>query len=256
MDEIPFPLDNAPIIEAVLDIDCDLPPNLNRAQLKEAAKDALSADYPRVQEQHFQQHVVEFAAGVPKPPTVTHGIAGLQFFAADGLQLVQFRPNGYSFNRLAPYTSLDDYLPEIERTWRIFVELTRPEQVRKVGLRMINRLPLPLRDGSLDFAEWLEQPPRPPEPEGSDIGILGFLDQQLAVDRGTGQQFNVIKTSQAPENGCLPVILDIDAFHASSQPVPEWAELRERIESLRSLKNRVFRASLTPQCLLLFSRPS
>lgn len=253
MDEIPFPLENAPIIEAVLDIDCDLPPNLNREQVKEAAKSALLADYPRMQEQHVQQHVVEFDAGVPKPPTITHGIAALQFFAEDRLQLVQLRPNGYSFNRLAPYTTLDDYLTEIERTWQIFVDAVRPEQVRKVGLRMINRLPLPLKDGRLDFADWLQQPPRPPEPVDGDIGILSFLDQQLAVDRTTGHQFNVIKTSQAPENGCLPVILDIDTFHVASEAIPGWPELRERIESLRSLKNRLFRASLTPQCLRLFS---
>ena len=73
--------------------------------------------------------------------SVRRGIQALQFLHADEKQLVQVRAQGFSFNRLAPYTSLDDYLPEIERTWHLFVGLASPVQIRVVQLRYINRIP-------------------------------------------------------------------------------------------------------------------
>ena len=47
-------------------------------------------------------------------------IQSLQFLHEDEKQLVQVMAQGFSFNRLAPYTSLDDYLPVIQRTWELF----------------------------------------------------------------------------------------------------------------------------------------
>ena len=44
---------------------------------------------------------------------------------------------------------LDEYLPEIERTWRFFVELASPVQVRRIRLRYINRILLPLASGGV-----------------------------------------------------------------------------------------------------------
>lgn len=68
----------------------------------------------------------------------------LQFLKNDEKQLVQIRPQGYSFNRLAPYGGFDEYLPEIERAWRLFVDIVMPLQVKLIRLRYINRFLLPM----------------------------------------------------------------------------------------------------------------
>jgi uncharacterized protein (TIGR04255 family) len=163
---------------------------------------------------------------------------------------VQVRVQGYSFNRLAPYTSLDDYLPEIERTWRLFIAVASPLEVRRVRLRYINRILLPTADEQVDLDRYFRTGPRLPDEES--LILLGFLDRHLVVERETDNQVNIILTAQAMENGLLPVILDIEASRAETSEPADWASLLLRIQSLRELKNRVFRNTLTDQCLELF----
>jgi uncharacterized protein (TIGR04255 family) len=252
MDITHFPLNKAPIVEAVLDIDCDLPPSLDFGTLQAAAFEVLRERYPKVRQQFVQHHVVTGDGNNPPILQLNQGLGAIQFLTGDEKQLVQFRRNGFSFNRLAPYTTLDDYLPEIASAWNTFEELAGPVQIRKIGLRTINRILLPMADGHLDFGDYLTAPPRLPA-TGLKLGIVGFLDQQVAAEAETGNQVSIVKASQLPEGGNLPVILDIHAYYHSQISPPAWDELFLRIQALRSLKNRVFRHTLTPQCLNLFS---
>lgn len=252
MNQTEFQLPNAPIIEAVLDIDCDLPPSLELEMLKAAATDALQGRYPKFRQQLIHQHVFRKEAGAEPEIQMKESLGPMQFLTQDEKQLVQFRPNGFSFNRLAPYSSLDDYLPEIEASWNTFRELARPLLVRKIGIRMINRILLPMPEGRLDFGDFLLVPPRLPE-TGDKLGFIGFLDQHLAADVETGNQANIVKTTELPQDGKLPLILDIDVFHPGQLGQESWEDLLARIKSLRNLKNRIFRHTLTPQCLNLFS---
>src|SRR5262245_14624718 len=111
-----FQLPRAPIVEEVIDIECDYPPGTPVAALEEAALEALKDRYPKFRRQFLQEHEFQTPPqGEPKH-SVRQSVHALQFGADDEKQLVQIRAIGFSFNRLAPYTSLDDYLPEIERT--------------------------------------------------------------------------------------------------------------------------------------------
>lgn len=153
--------------------------------------------YPKIRQQFVHHHVV--TGGGEKPPVLqfNEGLGAIQYLTEDEKQLVQFRPNGFSFNRLAPYTTLDDYLPETAAAWTTFLELAAPVQIRKVGLRMINRILLPMEDGRVNFGDYLETPPRLPA-TGLKLGVIGFLDQQVAFDEETGNQVNIVKTSEVP----------------------------------------------------------
>jgi uncharacterized protein (TIGR04255 family) len=161
------------------------------------------------------------------------------------------RAQGYSFNRLAPYTSLDDYLPEIQRTWDLFVKLTSPVQLRVIRLRYINRILLPLKNGQVDLKRYLKRNLNPTE---SKLLMTGFLNQYAAVAKDSGHEVNVVVTSQPPENDRLPIIFDNGvACEAKVQP-HEWNAILVKIQSLRDLKNRVFRNTLTAKCLNLFQQ--
>jgi uncharacterized protein (TIGR04255 family) len=167
--------------------------------------------------------------------------------------LVQVRALGYSFNRLAPYTALDDYLEEIERTWRIYVALAKPTQVRSIRLRYINRILLPIEPAPLEIDDYLRLGPRLPDEKS--LALVSFFNQYAAVEVATRLQVNVTLTVQPKEGGYLPVIFDNTAF-SDEQAAPEnWPLLSERIASLRALKNRVFKNTLTDRCLQLFQTP-
>ena len=96
-------LQKAPIIEAVLDIDCDLPPGQQLSSLEGPARDAYRGRYPKLRTQFHQEHQIEaLPDGPPKMFIGRHGVQAFQFVRDDEKQLVQVRLQGFSFNRLAP----------------------------------------------------------------------------------------------------------------------------------------------------------
>lgn len=243
------PIPGAPIIEAVVDIDCDLPPDLEITSLAEAAGEALRDDYPKFRKKLLQEHIFTKKGEDPPEIKVNEGLGALQFISSDDKQLIQFRPNGFSFNRLAPYHSMNDYFAEIERGWQLFLKLANPIVVRKLSIRMINRIPLPIIDDRLELQNFLKIYPKLPE-TGSPLSLLGFLDQHRALDNETGNHVNIVKTTENPRDGKLPLILDIEAFYPCQLDPNDWKPLRDRLDSLRSLKNRIFRNTIiTDQCL-------
>lgn len=248
MSESRLRLRNAPIVEAVVDIDCDLPPGFELPTLEGPAREGFGDRYPKHQSQFFLQHEFRTKPGDAPSVDTQHGVQALQFLTENQKQLVQVRANGFSFNRLAPYGSLDDYLPEIERTWRLFVELAQPVQVRRVRLRYVNRIQIPLVDGKVNLEKYLAVVPLP---EDDALDFSGFVTRHTAVEVATRHESRVVLATQPASAGSIPVILDNTAV----APLPEgaeWPAIREKIVALRHLKNRVFRSMLTEECLDLF----
>lgn len=249
MTEAPFKLKNAPIVEAVLDFDCDMPLGFNLSSLENACQERLNPDYPIFQTQFMAEHKFEPDV-VGAKMSVRQEVKALRFRTADEKQLVQVRSDGYSFNRLTPYSSLDDYYPEIERTWKLFLQVTNPVQIRRIALRYINRIDLPLSGRNIEFSEFLQVPPRVPREDQLAFG--SFLNQQTTIEIKTGNVAIVTIASQQMEKGSLPLLLDISAIHPNPMAVADWPEIHRQVEILRSLKNSVFRSTLTERCLRLF----
>lgn len=247
-------LDNPPIVEAVVDIDCDMPPKFKLAECSNSASERFSDHYPR----HEQQRMANFALQIVEEkeasepietPRAKSSLSAHLFRNQEGNQLVQVRQGGFSFNRLALYGSLDEYLPEIERVWKIFVELTQPVSVRQVRLRYINRILLPLQGPGLDLGEYFQVSPQ--LPTQSNLTFTGFLNQHSAVEAGTGHFANIVLSGLPPENNALPVLFDIQVHTSGGGDVSDWPWIRQQILSLRDLKNRIFENTLTEKCLNL-----
>jgi len=239
-----------PIVEAVFDVDCDMPPALDLAVLEKACVDAFRDQYPKSRAQFLQEDRIRQKVDHPTQVFTQRKLQAFQFLQEDEKQLVQIRMQGFSFNRLTPYTSLDDYLLEIERAWRLFVKIASPVQIRVVRLRYINRILLPLTNGTIDLEHYLKVGPRLPEED--HLRLAGFLDQYVAVEASTGHQANIVLTSQPPENDRLPIIFDITVMSTETAEPENWAWLSAKTQSLRLLKNRIFRKTLTEPCLNLF----
>ena len=243
-------LKSPPIIEAVLDIECDMLPAFASGELVTSAHDAFRNHYPKFRTQFIQTFQVGAAADRVPNVTPGQGIQALQFLQEDEKQLVQVRAQGFSFNRLAPYKSLNDYLPEIERTWRLFIGLAAPVQIRLIRLRYINRILLPMTAGRVDLDDYLKLGPRLPNED--ILTFEGFLTKHSAVESDTGNRVNIILAAQPPENDKLPLIFDIEAYRLGNTEPHDWATNLSIVQSLRRLKNLVFENSLTDQCLNLF----
>lgn len=254
MNDTEFKLLKAPIIEAVLDVDCDMPPGREIATLEKPAFASLHDHYPKLRTLFVQTHHMAALADQEPKLSVHRAIRGFQFLHEDEKQLVQVRAEGFSFNRLAPYTSLDDYLPEIERTWRLFVSIAAPVQIRAVRLRYINRIPIPMPETHVLLADYLKVAPR--LPDEATLTFTGFLNQHTAVEAETGNQVNIVLTTLPSEDAkMMHLLFDITVESHGTAEVENWAWLLARIQSLRALKNRVFRNTLTERCLNLFRQP-
>jgi uncharacterized protein (TIGR04255 family) len=251
MANVPIPqLPNPPIVEAVLDVDCDLSPGFDLAALEGVSRARFQDRYPKFRPLVMQEHQIALTVGTPPNMSTRLAVQALQFLHEDERQLVQVRANGFSFNRLAPYTGLDDYLPEIERTWRLYADLVSPVQLRSIRLRYINRILVPMTAGTVDLDEFLKIGPRLPDEKR--LVLSGFLNQFAAIEKDSGHQVNLVLVAQPPVNEKLPVILDITVASALTADGADWSLMMPTIESLRSLKNRIFANTLTPRCIELF----
>jgi uncharacterized protein (TIGR04255 family) len=246
----PFKLPNPPIVEAVLDIDCDLPPTLNFDEVEKLGMEAYGSRYPTRRKQFVQQAGMEMEPDSEPKFFASQGLSAFQFLSADEKEIVQMRVGGFSYNRLAPYTSFDDYLPEISRCWDEFRRLAAPVQIRKIGLRSINRILVPLDRGTVNLADYLKVTPN--LPDGAGLQFSSFFHQHQAGDPATGIKANIILASQPNEGNFLPLLLDIEVFKPERLPPAPLADWSDQIQSLRDLKNHIFKHSFTETCLSLF----
>ena len=253
MTDTEYKLPHPPIVEAVLDFECDLPPGQHVASLESRARDCFSDRYPKFRTQFVQVHQIAAKPGESPEVSVQHNVQALQFLQDDEKQLVQVRMEGFSFNRLAPYGSLDDYLPEIERAWRLYVGLAKPVQIREIRMRYINRILLPLVDGQTELEEYLNVAPR--LPLENKLTFVGFLNQHAAIEVETGNRVNIVLTTQPPEGDKLPLIFVNSVVSTDPGQPEDWPWILAKIQALRDLKNRIFRRTLTDKCLNLFRQP-
>lgn len=249
--DAPRKLAQPPIVEAILDIDCDLPPNLDIVALRDPAKSAFAADYPTVHVSVAHEHRFEILANDETRHDSRRGIDGYGFMSADRKTMVQIRRGGFSFNSLAPYPGMDALLPGIKRCWDRYRELAAPVCVRAIKVRNINRIDLPASGGRVNLSDYLRHPPETPDDDALDF--LEFMHHHRIIDRETQGQAVVVLASRPAEGAILPVILDITAGDSEVSDVAlEWDSILPKILELRKLKDRIFEKMITDTCRKLF----
>ena len=235
-----------PIIEAILDVDCDMPIGFDLAKFEDAARRELGEAYATVDKRVLLEHQIELTGTTSTTFDGKQGLQALLFKHADEKQIVQFRTDGYSFNRLAPYATLDDYLPEIERTWRSYVTATGPVQVRRVALRNINRVRLPIRDGELALDDYLKLGPG--LPDDGRVSFLNLTHHYLVSETDTGNTAQIVVATEDHSTDELPVIIDVATAAYPKLDPSDWKGIVTVIESLRCLKNYLFTNTLRKKC--------
>ena len=247
MPENPFHLDRAPIVEAVLDIECDLTPDFALPALEQEAVKAFAISYPLKSYQLINEF--QFKQG-PEGSSheQKHRLQAIRFHSANERELIQIRNGGFSFNRLAPYDSLDAYLPMLKDAWITYLGLAKPVQVTGVRLRYINRIEIPGTRVELGdyFHVWKSLP------EDDRFTLNGVLTRYTALEDKTGNEVKLTLTDAPEDIDAAVIILDIEVGDQSPTDPEDWAAIEAIIQELRKLKNDVFRGAVTDKCLQLF----
>src|SRR5882724_5307492 len=79
-------LAKAPIVEAVIDIDCDMPPAFDLAALEVQAREAIQAQYPKFRSQFLEHHRIEGKGDEVTKHSTKRAIQALQFLHDDEKQ--------------------------------------------------------------------------------------------------------------------------------------------------------------------------
>ncbi len=239
---------HAPITEALLDIRVELPKDIEITDL-DAFHDSVRDTYSEKQQR------VAFTAGIkvtPNGPSAVPPTAepnGFIFRSPEGKKLVQARLDGFTFNKLRPYSSWAEFSEEARSLWDKYCNVAKPKKITRIALRYINKIEIPLPFTS--FQEYILTLPQL-APTISQTVEQFFM--QLVIpypERATIAVIN--ETIERPTNDRkLPFIYDIDVYKQNLNLTCDTANLWDEFNELRNLKNDIFLDSITEKTKELF----
>lgn len=172
---------------------------------------------------------------------------GYRFKSADGQRVLRLTTTSFSFHRLRPYSEWRDLAAGAQAAWARVCERYRPEYVRAVSLRYLNKIPL---ERGSDMAEYIRLCPT--IPASIDTGFSDYLLRLVLQDMKVPARAEI--TQVATVQGADPPSLafDIDVISDATEFAPASPQLWERVARLRDYKNRLFFSSITEKCKELF----
>lgn len=228
----------APLTEAVLDIRVELPGEITLQELKDV-QIGEEEKYPRREDCFIV--VGQMSVGTQVGASAKQTPNGYRFVSQDNRQIFQARVDGFTFNRLAPYETWESFRDEARRLWEIYRPIANPKNIKRLALRYINRLdlPLPLKD----FKDYLRTIPEI-SPDMSQ-GLSGYF-MQLQLPQPDLEAMLVLNQTliPPPSPNLVSVVLDFDLFCKDNVP-SEDQDIWKRFEILRIRKNEVFEACIT-----------
>jgi len=242
-----FPtLAKAPITEALIDIQVQLPSDVNIDTLRDIQR-RLAPRFPKMDQR--MSVAAQFKIGdegaelVSQPP---HPDGFLLSSETEPLRL-QARLDGFTIHRLSPYTKWATFSADAKQLWELYKETANPTKVTRLAVRYINRLELPHHRDLTDFILTVpEIAPKLPQ------NLADYL-MRLVIPNELGSIAVVTQSTvpRGPAPSTYPIVFDIDVFRIV-QLAPDDPEIWSIMEELRSYKNMIFFGSLTPTFLETF----
>lgn len=238
---------NAPIAEAILDIRASLPEDVSLDRLKKFQED-IADRFPIVEEKRFIKTGFQLRKDEPEFLISEKGIEGFFFRSDRENKIIQFRLNGFTFNKLKLYENWDAFFSEGRALWEKYNQVAKPLKVERIALRYINRIlaPLPIKD----FSEYILTNPQiaPNLPQA----LSHFLLRIIINSDDSYLTAIVTETFEEPtKDKKLPIILDIDAYK-QKEYAPDSQDIWDDFGKIREFKNQIFFNSLTEKAKELF----
>jgi len=240
-------LNNAPIVEAVIEIRARAQSLWEEVAITSQLKSRLP-DYPNVLSLKAVRQEFTFGPAVAaEAKTHELGWDGLRFQSADSKYVCQFNRDNFVLSRLQPYETWEDLYNEAMRLWQIHVEIARPTDIQRMGVRFINRISMP--PDADRFEDYIE--PHPETPRELPLPFLNFLHRDTLIVPGHDYGLNLTRTLQIPQDRTsegIGIILDIDVF--TTQPFAlEASGIERKLTEMRWLKNKAFFGTITSEAL-------
>ena len=231
--------DKAPIREAIIDIQIENSSSLTLANLEKVGI-LLPQGYAERHRVMMGQLRGQLEAGV-FTATASQDPMGYAFVGGEGKHVLQCKVNGFTFSRLAPYQTWEQFRGEAKKLWASYRQIVGALPVVRVGLRYVNQLdlPVPMRD----FGDYIRSYPE----ISSDLPqlVAGFFMQVQIPQEDLGAML-VLNEAIVPPSvpDVVSVVLDIDVFKQGLK-LESDDDVWNIMDTLRLRKNLIFEGCIT-----------
>ncbi len=230
----------APIKEAIIDLRVALPKGFSVDKLVDIHPH-INDRFPIKEPLIAGSIILQAAASLTVNTSQQHN--GFLFRSEDNLKVFQATLGGFTFNRLTPYGSWEEFRDDAKYLWHIYKDICKPVSVTRAAVRYINQLNIPTKELG-DLREYLSTVPE--VASALPQKLLSSFFMQLQIPQVDLECMLIINEALVPPPApeFVSIILDFDLFREQiwqSDDEDVWHFL----EALRQRKNQVFEASIT-----------
>jgi len=240
--------ENAPIKEAIVDISFPEIPE-DKLPIIESLESDFKDEFPNKKTMRRIYQTLGFKEGQPSNSSSEFSTAGYQFWAQDEVEdLVTCRRDGFSYNKLKPYSEWSKVLEKALIGWEKYKAKIQPTVLNKLSVRNINLIEIP--QTRFELEDYFATSPNLPPAINRDME--DFLMRFIIDFSEKNAKCLVTMASQPPTTeGYALILLDIEAF-CYVNTLPNDEQISEILTSLNHIKDIVFFKSLKEKTLELF----
>lgn len=234
---------NAPLIEALIDIQVSMPATFSVELLSEFAE-SLKIAFPVKNDLHQFSTMMQLGTDAANQSvTSSQQHVGYRLSDAENRKVIQIREGGFSFSLLKPYSDWNSFSAEAAKYWGDFVSICKPEKVVRCALRYINRIDIPLQ--TVEIEKYLNIYPKLPDlPDDATFTIAGMQMSVLLPQDELGDAVVNLATVDPYSPDGTSILLDIDIYKlVGINPTSDlvW----DLLSNQRSRKNELFENFIT-----------
>ena len=239
-------LKNAPIVEALMDIQVQLPERITLNELH-AAVDKVKLRFPTEQKRYKISSLMQLKPGEEPLKQMEHDtkVEGFLFFSENNDKVFQSRLDGFTFNKHKPYMDWNSLKEEGKELWAIYKNIADPISIKRIALRYINKIPLKT---PFDPSNYLTTLPK--LSNELNYSIQNLFSQITIINQRIDAFANITEAIENTGSDMSYFIFDIDVYKSGDL---KELDIWEYFDQLRNFKNEIFFESLTETTLKLIA---
>jgi len=240
-----------PITEAVIEISFKRPHDKSKVEKFIKKIKGVYSDYNKLESYKFEvgipiSNIQKNMPEVEKIPEIVHRLS-----SEDMMQQLLLNESSFVVSQLAPYCGWDDFIIRFTRDWKLWKKHLGFNEIKKIGVRYINRLDVPVTERTIDFTKFVNIYPEIPE-------ILG---PNSSYTMGIKIPINELKSIlllnsavvESPLLNNISLVIDQDVVKTVELPQKDEA-IYSYLNKVRTYKNSVFESCITDKTRELFNK--
>jgi len=237
-------LKNAPIVEALLDIQVQLPKGTDLKALY-TLFDKVKDEYPLAKKRFTFSGTIKFKAQEEQAKSSVSNtqVDGYLFYSENKTKIFQARLNGFTFNKHKPYQNWNALKKEAKQLWSLYKKTAEPITINRIALRYINKIPLRMPFKPSNYFKTL-----PYLAKGLDYDMNNLFSQISIMNNKINARANITEAIETLGDDNALFLFDIDVYQEGDF---NDAEMWKNFENLREFKNEIFFKSISDSTLKL-----